>query len=303
MSDLGSNLISGAKIVTDYLKDVETQQFFLDNNIKPLTFSHYDKGRNELGSLVESCVAISKQLIFKSIGHNILDYFDFEYVICNAVHLINRRPISFKESLRDCLKDGIVPTPITPEILIHGHELISLNLLPGLHPNESNSSDPDFDVNPNKLVKDGYNKLRKARNLLVKTYYDEFLSNLIQQATDKQGRYAKKNHVPIVPGDIVLLKEQFQKPINYSMGIIKEVAYNDIGEGVSCKVFKGSTRELVQRHISSLIPVISRDDDTSTTNDISFPTLTDYNQRHRPKRKAASLACKRNKALANKALV
>ena len=54
LSDLGSQIVAGANIICDFIKDVDTQNYFKEQGIKPLKFDHYFKGCNELGSLVES---------------------------------------------------------------------------------------------------------------------------------------------------------------------------------------------------------------------------------------------------------
>ena len=64
-----------------------------------------------------------KKLIFGAIKNNVLNYDEFEFLVCNVIHIVNRRPIAFKEALRENSVD--VPEPLTPEILLRGHELSS----------------------------------------------------------------------------------------------------------------------------------------------------------------------------------
>ncbi|XP_068218540.1 uncharacterized protein [Palaemon carinicauda] len=129
------------------------------------------------------------------------------------------RPIAFKESLREEDLD-FIPEPITPEQLVKGYELTSMNLLPELQgiPDE----DPDW---------------QPCRGIKI--------------------------------GDIVLLKEVHTKPNNYPMGLVKELQYNSIGEVTGASIQKGSTREVVKRHITTLVPFLERLDDSelSSTND------------------------------------
>ena len=129
MSDLGSQLVSGVNTLKDYLNDPNVLKYFEFNKVKPLTFQQYFKGCHELGSLVETCVRMVKRLIFGSIQNNILDIIEFEYTISYVVHLVNKRPIVFKDESRCCEN---IPEPITPDILIRGYELTSLNIIPGL---------------------------------------------------------------------------------------------------------------------------------------------------------------------------
>ena len=49
------------------------------------------------------------------------------------------------------------------------------------------------------------------------------------------------------------------KQINYPMGRILSVKINDLGEVTGAEVFKGNTREVVKRHSSVLIPLLTKD--------------------------------------------
>ncbi|XP_068234314.1 uncharacterized protein [Palaemon carinicauda] len=177
VSDLGTQIVAGANIVQDFLKDAETVQCLTDDNVERVHFQQ-----------------------------------DFEYLVCHAVHLINRRPIAFKEALRDCSNN--VPTPITPEELIHGYSLVSLNIIPALQADPD--SDEDFQVYFDVVhkIKTSYEKLKQIRTNLLEIYHREFMNTLIKQATDKKDRYAPVNHKQISIGDIVLIKEDGYKPVN-----------------------------------------------------------------------------------------
>lgn len=256
LSDLGSTLVAGANIITDFLRDPDTQQYFEENNVRPLTFDQYFKGCHQLGSLVEISVKLVKRLIYGSIKNNVLEFRDFEFLICHTVHLVNRRPIAFQEGLRDSSNDT-VPNPITPEKLIHGHDLVSLNIIPDLQPDPD--PDPDWLINtdPVDKVLESYQKLKKARSRLIDTYNSEFLSHLMSQAVNAKSRYQPVNHKALQKGDIVLLKEDNCKMNNYPMGIVKEIRTNCNDEVTGVTLLKGKTREVVKRHVSSLIPILS----------------------------------------------
>ena len=253
LSDLGSSLVSGADIITNFLKDPVTCTYFKENGSKCIEFNQYYKGCSKLGSLVESCVKLTKRLIAGSIGKNVLNFRDFEFVVMQTRHLVNRRPIAFVESLRDCTQNEL-PEPITPELLIHGHNLISTNIIPTLqgHP----SDDPDWNIDPVQSVRDTYAKLKNVRSNLMSIYSNEYLGKLIDQATNEKDRYCKVTHDGIEVGDIVLLKEDFTKPIDYPMGRIQTVQVNSLGEVTGATVKKGKTNEIVKRHSSVLIPLL-----------------------------------------------
>ena len=46
VSDLGSQIVSGPHTIQDYLKDSDTQNYFVENGIKPILFEQYYKGHS-----------------------------------------------------------------------------------------------------------------------------------------------------------------------------------------------------------------------------------------------------------------
>ena len=253
-------------MVTNLLNDFTAQQYFRDNNSEVTSFDHYYKGCHELGSVVESCVKMTRRLLSGSFGKNVLEIREFEFVVAHCNHLVNRRPVAFKESLRDCNVNS-VPQQITPEMLIHGRELISANMIPALEPipqDEYNPGNSDEFVTD---VRDSYCKLRTVREKLVELYNNEFVVHLIHQATNDAQRYTPVSHDNLDIGDLVLIKEDNCKPANYPMGRIQSVLKNDLGELTGAKILKGSTREVVKRHASVLIPLLKM----SECNSSSFP--------------------------------
>ena len=259
ISDLGSQLTAGINVMKQHLSDPEVQDYLTANNIKHLSFQQYFKGCNELGSVVEICVKMIKRLIQGSIKNNVVSYHDFEFLICLVVHLANRRPISFKESLRN-VTDDLIPEPITPELLIKGYETVSLNIIPELHDNFSIDSDWDRATEATH-IRDEYHKLRKIRSKLFDLYQSEFITKLMHQAVDRSDRYKPVHHKSLAVGDIVLIKETNMKPNQFPMAIVKTVIVNDLGEVTGAVLFKGRTRETVKRHVSSLIPLLRASDE------------------------------------------
>ncbi|XP_068208007.1 uncharacterized protein [Palaemon carinicauda] len=255
LSDLGSQLVAGANVVTNFLGDPESQAYFEENGVKSIKFQQYPKGCNKLGGLVETCVKMSKRLIYGALRNNVLDFRDFEFFVEQTVHLVNRRPIAFKEGLRDSITDE-VPDAITPEILLHGHELLSINIIPDLQGNPDEDLNWTADDHVGKVL-DKYQKLRNVRSRLINIYNSEFIAHLVSQATDERSRYKPVTHKRIQIGDIVLLKEPHMKPSNYPMGIVKKVKLNDLDEVTDIAVFKGASRETVRRHVTSVIPLLS----------------------------------------------
>ena len=254
LSDMGSNIVSGANLIKDFLSEPETILYLNENGSKLIEFNQYVKGRHELGSLVESCVKLTKRLLSGSLKKNLVSTREFEFFVSHATHLVNRRPIAFRDSLRDAKE--ILPEIITPELLLHGFHLPSVNVIPSLHLNNGDDSiaDPDFDAIGN--IKQTEKKLKIIRQNLVNIYNNEFLPQLIAQATNSNCRYKPVSHDKLAVGDVVLMKEENMKQVNYPMGRIKSVTSNELGEVTSAVVYKGATGEHVKRHSSVLIPLL-----------------------------------------------
>ena len=277
----------------DFLNDTETKSYFDSNNIKPVEFSHFFKGNSSLGSIVEICVKMSKRLIFGSIKNRVVEYSEFEYVVSLAISCINKRPIAFKEKLRD---DSTNLDCITPEMLIRGVSINTVNVIPGLYDIDT---EKDYGISPGD-VRLKFTKLCKVRNDLMNIYQTEFLQTLIHQAVDKKNRFNPVCHEQLSVGDIVLIKENFTKPQKFELGIVRDLQVNSLNEVTGAIVFKGSTKELLKRHSSTLIKLLSSNhaessnNSASSTNDLEQSGLS---ENLRSRRKAADACIARNKEL------
>ena len=303
MSDQGSQIISGGNVISSMMNNHEVTNFLHENGIKPTSFAQYAKGCHELGGLVESCVKIAKRMIHGCIGNQVLDMGDFNFIVCQTTCLVNKRPIAFREALRDN-RSNLLPTPITPETLLRGHDLVTLDILP----NHSVDVDPDWNPTKDKLthIRNSYEKLNKNRKKLSDIYRDEFIADLTRQATNTKQRYASVKHEKLEKGDLVLLKEQHTKCIHFPMAIVQEVTSNSLGEVTDAIVRKGN-RENVKRHVNSMILLLKNE--ISPTNQPScirdLPVSIDTPDAHanRPKRTAATRCIGRMASLANQNLV
>ena len=268
------------------LNDIQSKNYLEEMGIKSVNFDHYFKGKSALGSLVETCVKFVKKLIFSTIGKNILNLWDFEIIINKTIFLINKRPVAFKDALRDT-SGGEVPEPITPELLVKGYDLPCVNILPSL-----NSADPDWNPS-NKVTSFGedFVKLQTVKDNLIKLYHEEFLTNLIKQAVDVKDRYAPAHHEQIHPGDIVLIKDEFTKRYNYPLGRILSVVRNELGETTGAIVVKGNNREKVRRHSNTLIPLLKINDAISDDDKLDLVPVKTVKQQ----RKAACIGALKTK--------
>jgi len=300
VSDLGSQITAGTNIIKTFLGDQDARDFFDEHNIESVEFHKYPKGNSSLGALVETCVKQVKHLIQKSIRTLILDYFDFEFLISKAISLINKRPISFKESLR-LLEPGDVPCAITPEMVIKGYETPGLNVIPGLQLCIDDDDDSDDYSSSPGIVKSRYAKLNKAKNNLLECYHRDFLNTLIVQATDKPERYKPVSHKSISVGDVVLLVEKNTKRYQYPMARVISVESNELGEVTAARLIKGSTRETVYRHVTSLIPLLSVPEGMDVAAEVAADGSAELDRR--PQRRAGEQARERIKNLSHNHLI
>ena len=284
ISDLGSQISAGARIVSSFLDEPETHKFFESQGIQKTTFEQFPKGNSSLGSMVENCVKQTKNLYNKSIGKVVLELPEFELINAKITHIINRRPIAFKENLRDCSAYGEVPSAISPEALVRGYDLVSLNIIPQLQMVDD-TSDSEYVFGTTNHIRENYLKLQRVHSKLKEQYHSEFVKNLIEQSVDKRDRYKPPMRRDLKVGDIVLLVEPLTKQNNYPMGIVRSVEINNLGETTSAVVFKGSTREKVYRHASSLILLLKGED--TTEEDSHSIDLDDPLKERSPKRLAA----------------
>ena len=143
----------------------------------------------------------------------------------------------------------------------------------------------EFD-HPSLIVKSNFDKLNKVRSNLKEIYHKEFIGSLISHSVSDKDRFKPVKHNLINKGTIVLLKEDFTKPHNFPMGIVKDIVVNDLGEVTAAIIRKGSNREIVKRHSSTLIPLLDSEIDFNSE-DNSVPKANIANESGRIKRKAA----------------
>ena len=131
---------------------------------------------------------------------------DFEFVVAQAVSHVNKMPIGFKEGLRqDSRLTNTVPEPITPELLLKGYTVPSVNILHPIHDEEID--DPTWNSNNLQTPKKSLEKLQTVRYNLRDLYHTKFLRNLADQATGVKGRYQKVQHKTLKVNDLASLNQ------------------------------------------------------------------------------------------------
>lgn len=252
LSDMGSQLKAGGNKIETFIKsDPEIQNFFSKNNIKTIEFEQYAKGNHALGSLVEICVKMTRRLIYGAIRNLVLTFNEFYFIVQQTKCIVNRRPIVFHDSLREN-EITELPEVITPESLIHGRSLTTMMIIPELH--SSIIEDPDFD---NQFKLEDFSTLVKARNRLIRIYNEEVVYKLIDQAINESNRFKPVGHRKLLVGDVVLIKDEMLKPQKYPLGIVKKTYSNELEEVTSVDVLKGDTKEILRRHVYSIIPLLT----------------------------------------------
>ena len=184
LSDMGSHIVRGSKTVQEYIEDSEIKEYLELSGIESITFEQYVKGRNELGGLVEVMVKLVKRLLYGSIRNLVLDYFEFAFVVSEVKNLTNRRPVAFKESLRDTSGEYSLPSVLTPEMLVHGFELPTLHVIPGMHQSRLNVDKEWRPASSGSNLHSDYDKIVKTRANLAKLYNEEFLTLLLVKLQD-----------------------------------------------------------------------------------------------------------------------
>ena len=263
LSDAGTNIVSASKIIARQMDNEDTQLYLSSNGIRAVNFDNYNRGCNKLGGLVEIGVKMIKKLMFGAIGKQICNYSEFEMLVDECVHVVNRRPIGLLSPLNDMSPNESVPVTLTPEMIVHGHELVSFNVIPSSHAD---------DWRPPGAPHILYENLNEMREKLYAIYEEEFLNTLVKQATDIPQRYKPKLHFKLKCGDIVLIKDEFIKRRNFPMARVMEVKTNALNEVTDVKLLKGATGETVMRHVSSVIPYLEMSDESSPNSGGSSPS-------------------------------
>ena len=110
---------------------------------------------------------------------------------------------------------------------------------------------------------------------MTEIYNAEFKKTLIEQACNDKDRYLPVPHLKLAVGDIILLKESNMKSNHYPMAIVTEIKVNNNGEVTDITARKGTSREYVKRHVTSVIPLFrpnpESEDDAPSSDPISNP--------------------------------
>jgi len=290
LSDNGSPIVSSVHSIQSFLDDTDVNNFLKERNIKSLEFSPYPAEASKLGGTVESLVKQVKNMIYSTIRNNTLSFDDFTYLVRESNVLINKRPLTFFESIRDTSTNSI--DPITPEMLLKGYDVPNILIIPQLQPTDEN--DADFPLRSDPLS-EKFSRLRRVRCKLKEIYFDQFLQNLRDLSTRKSDMYKQVKHVPLKINDLVAIKTKFSKPYFYPTALVIGVETNDLKE-VSAVTLKKSNGQVIRRHVEDLIFLESTEPRLVTDNkDKSFVPIKSL-----PRRAAAQKCIALNKQIFEK---
>ena len=285
---------AGVNHIKTILKDIEVQNFFKENHVEELSFLPYPSGASHLGACVESLIAQIKHILHAGIGKKLLTLRSFEFLVAETAHLMNKRPIALKEMLSANEVTNEVPFALTPEIILKGYSVPSMNILPL----ESKDDLVDQTWSPDGASKlyESFRQLSTVRNNISDLYSECFAMDLEKKATNQPNRYKKQPLSELKINDVVSIKTRLLKPYNYPIGTVVDIEYNSINE-INAVSVKKTNGETVRRHPSDIIILLSSPvTERKTSNDIS-PSSSDISIRRNPDREAKQLCQSRNKEL------
>ena len=288
VSDNQPSFIAGINHVSDILDDTEIKNYFKMHDIKLLKFQPYPSGASFLGGAVESMVKQVKHVLAAAMNKQKLSLREFEILVAEAKDLINKRPIGFKNMLSSNEVDYEYPFVITPELLLKGYEVPSVNVLPGFgSPDEI--KDSDWLPSAPNIFKD-FKHLHIARNRIFDLYEQEFFRTLEVQATNLPNRYKKHVQSEIGIGDLVAIKTNLIKPYHYPLGIVTELEFNDLQE-INAITIRKANREIIRRHPTDVIILLRSPETNGCSEGTEHPSSSNDTVQEliaRPSRRAKS---------------
>lgn len=272
ISDNQPSFISGTSILARVIEETEVQNYLKVNGVKQFNFQTYPAGASFLGGAVESLVKQVKHLLFAGINKQLVSLREFEFLVTEARVLINKRPIAYKSVLSENGVDGEMPYAITPELLLRGYEVPSVNILPGSTDSDY-LSDLDWQPGSSKTFA-SFKSLKKVQSKIHELYEQEFVKTLEYQATNLEKRYKNRNQNLVKIGDLVAIKTKLVKPYNYPIGIVTALDFNNLQE-VNVVTVKKANNEELKRHPSDIIVLMhspEREEEAVESVEVENPT-------------------------------
>lgn len=299
ISDSSTQILSAAKKINKYIFNNQIiQDFMKEQSIEYIEFQSYPKGNHSLGGLIETCNRMIRKILYGSVRNLILNVSDLNFVVSKVISILNKRPLTFKETLRTN-SELDVPETITPEMLLYGRPLNYLSIIPEFYPADICNLDCD-NIDYVKELE----KLKKLSARISELYTDQFMQNLVLQSTNKKDLYRSCAYNDLKIGDLVLIKEDLLKPHQYPLARVINLTRNTLNEVTEVMLIKGN-KEIVRRHVFAIIPMISlvNEDRVDNMESDNEEESRKESSEEKPKRKVASEALEKIKTFNRHGLV
>ena len=298
VSDAGSNFTKSFSWLREVFDSSEVKAYLDQTGVSACELQQYPKGslNRGIGGIIESGVALIRKLVQGAIRNNILDFQHFSSVIRQCVCYANKKPLS-TEALREQNPNDQFQV-MSPEFLLFGYETAVLEV--------GGCRDDDDEWADEESTNDEWQRLLDIKNRTRDLYHSEFLSGLLNQATNQKNKYLPVKHRLIGRGDVVLIKDTLVKAPNYPLARVMDVVTNSLGEVTQVVLLKGN-KSLVRRDISSIILLVKNEqsEQVGEGQDATVNNLTEGRQpnQERPVRQAAAVSRVRTQEMINDAAV
>jgi len=215
-TDNGSTFISGGKILSESMTDDDTRGYFDKNTIKHVKIPLYSAW---MGAAWERLMRTIKNCIYKTIGRQKLEYFQFISLLAEVQCAINSRPLTYRD---DDPKNLEIITP-NSFLVTRNFKSLSFGSVEGTEM---------VNVTRKELVK----SLILREELIEKFYnlwYESYLLSLRESSRDVYENHWEDR---IAKGDIVLINSPFKPRVCWSMGRISELLTGSDGKTRCVKV-------------------------------------------------------------------
>lgn len=230
-SDCGSNFIAAAKHlkeVAQFWNDKDNKDEILDGlTARQINWFNTPPNGASLGGIWESGIKQCKHLLARAVGDKALTFEELSTVFCRVEAVLNSRPLC---SLSD--------NPNEFEVLTAGHFLIGRSLV----------AVPEYeyeDVPMNRLSR--WQLIQKVSQTFWRRWSDDYLHTLQQRAK----WFSSPPNLKV--GDLVLLKSNLTKPLQWPLGRI-EATHEGVDKIVRVVTLR-TKNGVIKRPVNKICPL------------------------------------------------
>ena len=222
--------------VYDLINAEEAQSFLAARRIK---FSFIPKRSAWFGAHYERLIGILKNHMKRSIGRALLTEKDLTVCIAEIALVSNERPLTGVINDIDSL------LPITPNLLVFGHELTSIP-----YPKQEQEDFQDKGYDQSEVIQDLYSQRAKIRNDFLERFRDEYYSTLRERHAHDGKQFPHQELVQT--GDIVLIHHEEPRKF-WKLGLVTKLIRGPDGQ---VRVAELRTQSgMTNRGIKKLYPI------------------------------------------------